>query len=324
MPKLDQLSPGYDAPLPSTQAPPTRVGSTFRFHLGAESAHTQEIRPLHRCRKRPRHRTRLGSPPTMSELLFKPATELATLVHTGQISSSELVAAALERIEALQPTSTPSSTSMPRVPWPRPRPSAPDDPRPFAGVPIAIKDTAPVAGMPYTMGSDVFGDFVPGHDAFVVRRIRDAGFVIVGKTNMPEFGILPVIGVAPLRPGPQPLGHRPDARRLERRRGRGGGVRDGPARPRQRRRRLDPDPGLVLRPRRAEAHPRTHLARSRPGRRLPGPGRRAHPHGRGDRRDCSTSWPATRWATRPGRRRPQSRSRQRRRASRAGCASATP
>ena len=67
-----------------------------------------------------------------------------------------------------------------------------DDPRPFAGVPIAVKDTAPVAGMPYTMGSEVFGDFVPGHDAFLVRRLRDAGFVIVGKTSMPEFGILPV------------------------------------------------------------------------------------------------------------------------------------
>jgi amidase len=49
-----------------------------------------------------------------------------------------------------------------------------------------------VAGMPYTMGSDIFGDFVPGHDAFLVRRLRDAGFVIVGKTSLPEFGILPV------------------------------------------------------------------------------------------------------------------------------------
>ena len=81
---------------------------------------------------------------------------------------------------------------MPRAPWPRRRRISADDPRPFAGVPIAVKDTAPVAGMPYTMGSDVFGDFVPGHDAFLVRRLRDAGFVIVGKTSMPEFGILPV------------------------------------------------------------------------------------------------------------------------------------
>ena len=79
-------------------------------------------------------------------------------------------------------------------------------------MPIAIKDTAPVAGMPFTMGSDLFGDFVPDHDAYVVRRIRDAGFVIVGKTNMPEFGILPGDRAAPLRPRPQPLGHRPHAR----------------------------------------------------------------------------------------------------------------
>ena len=41
------------------------------------------------------------------------------------------------------------------------------------------------------MGSDLFGDFVPNHDAFLVRRLRDAGFVIVGKTALPEMGILP-------------------------------------------------------------------------------------------------------------------------------------
>ena len=128
----------------------------------------------------------------MFELLFKPATELATLIHTGQISSSELVAAALERIEALQPTINAFTHIDAEGAMAAAEGISADDPRPFAGVPIAIKDTAPVAGMPYTMGSDVFGDFVPGHDAFLVRRIRDAGFVIVGKTSMPEFGILPV------------------------------------------------------------------------------------------------------------------------------------
>ena len=128
----------------------------------------------------------------MSELLFKPATELATLIHTNQISSSELVAAALERIEALQPTINAFTHIDAEGAIAAAEAIGADDPRPFAGVPIAIKDTAPVAGMPYTMGSDVFGDFVPGHDAYLVRRIRDAGFVIVGKTSMPEFGILPV------------------------------------------------------------------------------------------------------------------------------------
>jgi amidase len=127
-----------------------------------------------------------------NDLLFKPATELATLVHSGQVSSTELVTAALERIEQLEPTlnafihidadgALAAAGAIER-----------DDPRPFAGVPIAIKDTTAVAGMPYTMGSDIFGDFVPGQDSFVSRRIRDAGFVLVGKTNMPEFGILPV------------------------------------------------------------------------------------------------------------------------------------
>jgi amidase len=128
----------------------------------------------------------------MSELLFKPAGELATLIHTSQISSAELVGAALERIEALQPTINAFTHIDTEGAMATAQAISADDPRPFAGVPIAVKDTAPVAGMPYTMGSDVFGDFVPGHDAFLVRRLRDAGFVIVGKTSMPEFGILPV------------------------------------------------------------------------------------------------------------------------------------
>ena len=67
----------------------------------------------------------------------------------------------------------------------------PGDPRPFAGVPLAIKDNRAVAGMPITRCSDLFGDLVPRHDAFLVRRLREAGFIIVGKTKLPEMGILP-------------------------------------------------------------------------------------------------------------------------------------
>jgi amidase len=128
----------------------------------------------------------------MSELLFKPVTELAGMIRSGQLSSAELVGAALERSESLQPTINAFTHIDAEGALAAAEAVSAGDPRPFAGVPIAIKDTAPVAGMPYTMGSDIFGDFVPGHDAFLVRRIRDAGFVIVGKTNMPEFGILPV------------------------------------------------------------------------------------------------------------------------------------
>ncbi len=128
----------------------------------------------------------------MHELLQRPATELATLIHTKQISSTELVSAALERIERLEPTVNAFTHVDADGSLAAAEGIAADDPRPFAGVPIAIKDTASVAGMPYTLGSDLFGDYVPGHDAHVVRRIREAGFVVVGKTSLPEFGILPV------------------------------------------------------------------------------------------------------------------------------------
>ena len=126
------------------------------------------------------------------DLLFRPASELATLVHTGQVSSTELVTAALEKIEQLQPTLNAFVHVDPDGALEAAAQIDKNDSRPFAGVPIAMKDTTAVQGMPYTMGSDLFGDFVPGHDSYVTRRVRDAGFVIVGKTNMPEFGILPV------------------------------------------------------------------------------------------------------------------------------------
>ena len=136
----------------------------------------------------------------MTELMFKPAGELAALVRDGELTSRELVEACLARIEALQPELNAFVHIDAEGALAAADQVEPGDPRPFAGVPIAIKDTAAVAGMPYTMGSELFGEFVPEHDAFFVRRLRDAGFVLVGKTNMPEFGILPVS--EPRRHGP--------------------------------------------------------------------------------------------------------------------------
>jgi amidase len=135
-----------------------------------------------------------------TDLLFKPATELATLIRTGEITSRELVEAALDRIDALEPELNAFAHLDPDGALAAADQVQPADERPFAGVPIAIKDTAEVAGWPYTLGSDMFGDFVPPYDTFVVRRLREAGFVLVGKTSLPEFGILPV--TEPRRFGP--------------------------------------------------------------------------------------------------------------------------
>jgi amidase len=125
------------------------------------------------------------------DLLFRPVTALAALVRAGEISARELVSASLERIDALDGR----VNAFTHVDADRALATAAaigaDDPRPFAGVPIAIKDNRPVAGMPITMGARLLGDLRPPFDAVFVRRLRDAGFVIVGKTALPEYGILP-------------------------------------------------------------------------------------------------------------------------------------
>ncbi|MEX2253316.1 MAG: amidase [Thermoleophilaceae bacterium] len=126
----------------------------------------------------------------IGELLFRPATELAELVRSGDVTARELTEAALVRIESLDGevnafTLVDADDALAAADAIRP-----GDERPFAGVPTAIKDLgAPLAGKRLASGSDLFGDYTPDYDAFVVRRMKEAGFVIVGKTATPELGI---------------------------------------------------------------------------------------------------------------------------------------
>lgn len=127
----------------------------------------------------------------MHDLLFRPASELAALVRAGEITARELVSASLERIEALDGQINAFTHVDPDAALEAAGAIAAGDERPFAGVPIAIKDNQPVAGMPLTFCADLFGDFTAPFDAAFVARLRAAGFVIVGKTALPEYGILP-------------------------------------------------------------------------------------------------------------------------------------
>jgi amidase len=126
-----------------------------------------------------------------ADLMLKPVPELAALVRGGEISAREVVGAALRRIEDLDDR----INAFIEVDGERALEAAdaiqPGDERPFAGVPIAIKANVPVAGLCMNFASKFLAGHRPGHSAYMVRRLRDAGFVVVGTTNMPEFGILP-------------------------------------------------------------------------------------------------------------------------------------
>lgn len=136
--------------------------------------------------------TRLALRVTATELLFRPAPELAGLVRDRELSARELVDASLERIEAVDE----QVNAFVHVDARGARAAAdaiePGDERPFAGVPVAVKNNRPVAGFPLTLGAGFTGDLTAGHDHNVTRRLRRAGFVIVGATTLPEWGILPV------------------------------------------------------------------------------------------------------------------------------------
>jgi amidase len=133
----------------------------------------------------------------VTDLLRRSAVELAELIRERELSARELVQASLDaiaerdgRVNAF--THVAPEAALADADRIDATLSAADaEERPFAGVPIAIKDNRAVAGMPLTMCSDIFGEFVPRVDAHCARRLRDAGFVIVGKTALPEFGILP-------------------------------------------------------------------------------------------------------------------------------------
>jgi amidase len=127
-----------------------------------------------------------------SDLMFRGAVELAAMVRSGEVSARELTELSLERIEELNP----ALNAFVEVDAERALDTAekigPADPRPFAGVPVAVKNNRAVAGMRLTYGCSLMSSFQCDYDHNVTRRLRDAGFVIVGTTTLPEYGILPV------------------------------------------------------------------------------------------------------------------------------------
>lgn len=129
-------------------------------------------------------------------LAWASATRLRELVARDEVSPVEIIEACLARIDRLDPKLH-AFVTVDREGAREAARRAEADVRsgarlgPLHGVPIAIKDDLWVAGMPATAGSLIFARFVPSRDGTVVRRLRAAGAIIVGKTNLPEFASWP-------------------------------------------------------------------------------------------------------------------------------------
>ena len=129
----------------------------------------------------------------MNDVLGLSAVEHAALIRDGEVSAPEVVTASMNRIERLNPVLNAFVALCPERALAEAEGIAPGDPRPLCGVPIGVKDLlSATEGLPTTHGSAGFGDWIADHDAAHIRRLREAGAIVVGKTNTPELGLRPV------------------------------------------------------------------------------------------------------------------------------------
>jgi amidase len=128
------------------------------------------------------------------DLAFAGLAKQAELIRAGDVSSRELVELYLERIERLDPQlNTYRVVMAERALADADQADARkrgDDDRPLLGVPVAVKDNVDVAGEVTTHGTNAYGE-PAREDAEIVKRLRAAGAVVVGKTHMPELAIFP-------------------------------------------------------------------------------------------------------------------------------------
>lgn len=123
-------------------------------------------------------------------LVTKTAAELASLISSGEVSAVEVAQAHLDRIDqvddkvhAFLHVDREGALAQAR---------AVDEKKvssPLAGVPLALKDVFVTEGVPTTCGSRILEGWIPPYDATVTRRLKEAGVVILGKTNMDEFAM---------------------------------------------------------------------------------------------------------------------------------------
>jgi amidase len=127
----------------------------------------------------------------MDNLFERSACELARLLATRRLSCVELMAATLDRIEALNPTHNAIVALRPRdeLMAEARAADAAGPSGPLYGLPLAVKDLEDVAGLPTRKGSPTTSPAPAQTDSLMVSRLRAAGAIFIGKTNVPEFAL---------------------------------------------------------------------------------------------------------------------------------------
>ncbi len=130
-----------------------------------------------------------------NDIIFSSAIELSARIHKKDVSAREVMEAHLAQIEKVNPQVnaivnmlTPDQAIEQAIDKDRDF-AAGTKPGPLHGFPHAVKDLYDAAGFPTTSGSLLFKDNIAQQDSLIVQRIRRAGAVIIGKTNVPEFGL---------------------------------------------------------------------------------------------------------------------------------------
>ena len=135
-------------------------------------------------------------PTTGSELCFATASDIAAWIRAGEISARDVMEAHVQQIDRVNPTVNAIVTLLDGDVLMELASRAddelaklgPDGVGPLHGLPVGIKDLQTTAGIRTTYGSPIFKDFIPAEDSLTVQRYKEAGAIVIGKTNTPEFG----------------------------------------------------------------------------------------------------------------------------------------
>ena len=130
----------------------------------------------------------------MDELVTMTAADLSAAMAAGEVSAAEVTTAHLNRIAAVDDRvkaflHVAGDDALAQAREVDARRKAGEPLGPLAGVPVAVKDLFTTVGMPTTCGSKILQGWRPPYESTITRRLRDAGAVLIGKTNMDEFAM---------------------------------------------------------------------------------------------------------------------------------------